>query len=482
MKISINRNNDTPLYIQIKNKIKEKIISGILPTGLKLPPERAVAEDLHVSRNTVVRAYQELIAEGFLVVSSKPKGYFVREVIKPVYETVLHPLANMRRYNYTEKETLFEDIFRRSTAGEYVSFAGINVNYPDTDDFLVNFKELYECDENEANRLKRNICKMLSAKDIFVSEKNIQLVSETTQALGYIMSLYLRDGDTVIVEEPVVAGTVNVFRNKGANVVCVKMNEDGMDLNDLQRLIETYCPRFVYTMPNLHNPTGISMTLEKRLKLLEICGRRNVPIIEENSLGDFRYEGSELPSLYALDKNRIVLYVDTFNLTFLPGINTAFVAGPVETIDMIGRLIVTEQNTIYKISHALLNRFIESGRMDKRKKQLTEFYRNKRDVLSNRLLPLKEQGLSFEKPEGGLYIWCKLPDDVNEKKLFITAGEKGLLYMPGSVFFPYGYSGSGYIRLCFSNVCSKDIDRGVDILKAAMDISRDNFMDWRKKS
>ena len=177
MKISINRNNDTPLYLQIKNKIKEKIISGRLPTGLKLPPERTVAEDLDVSRNTVVRAYQELIAEGFVVVSSKPKGYFAREVIKPVYETVLHPLANMRRYNYTEKEALFEDLFRRSTASEYVSLAGINVNMPDVDDFSVNYRELYECDENEANRLKRNICKLLAVKDIFVSEKNIQLVS-----------------------------------------------------------------------------------------------------------------------------------------------------------------------------------------------------------------------------------------------------------------------------------------------------------------
>lgn len=482
MKISINRNNDTPIYIQIKNSIKEKIISGRLPTGLKLPPERAVAEELDVSRNTVVRAYQELIAEGFVVVSNKPKGYFVREVIKPVYETVLHPLANMRRYNYTEKEALFEDLFRRSTASEYVSLAGINVNMPDLDDFSINCRELYDCDENEANRLKRNICKLLAAKDIFLSEKNIQLVSETTQALGYIMSLYLRDGDTVIVEEPVVAGTVNVLRNKGANVVCVKMNEDGMDLEDLQRLIDTYCPRFIYTMPNLHNPTGITMTLKKRLKLLEICKNKNVPIIEENSLGDFRYEGSELPSLYALDKNRIVLYVDTFNLTFLPGINTAFVAGPAETVEMIGRLIVTEQNTIYKISHALLNRFIESGRMGKRKERLKEHYKSQLNMMYDKLSELKEYGLSFEKPEGGLYIWCKLPEDINEKKLFITAGEKGLLYMPGSVFFPYGYSGSGYIRLCFSNVSEIDIDRSIEILKESMKISRDCFNNWKIKS
>ena len=200
MEITINRNNDTPVYIQIKNSIRQKIISGRLPNGLKLPAERTIAKELGVSRNTVVRAYQELIAEGFVVVSAKPKGYFVREVRKSASERVFHPLANMRRYNYTEKESLFDDIFRRSTTEEYVSLAGINVCLPDPEDFSYSYKEFYDCDENEADRLKRNICRMLASKDIFVSEKNIQLMSETTQALEYIMSLYLRDGDTVIVE------------------------------------------------------------------------------------------------------------------------------------------------------------------------------------------------------------------------------------------------------------------------------------------
>ena len=166
----------------------------------------------------------------------------------------------------------------------------------------------------------------------------------------------------------------------------------------------------------------------------------------------------------------------------MPGINTAFVAGPAETVEMIGRLIVTEQNTIYKISHALLNRFIESGRMEERKERLVKHYKKQRDMMYSRLLSLKEYGLSFEKPEGGLYIWCKLPEDINEKKLFMTSGEKGLLYMPGSVFFPYGYSGSGYIRLCFSNVSEQDIDRSIDILKDSMEISRDCFNNWKIKS
>lgn len=478
MKIAINRNSDTPIYIQIKNAIRQQILSGELPTGFKLPAERQISEELGVSRNTMVCAYQELIAEGLVVVSSKPKGYFVREVGKKVPERVFHPLSKMIQYNYTEKENLFDDLFSQSNSMDLISFAGININVPFEEEIEYSSKDFCKCDERESERLKQNICKLLRKQDIFATEKNVQLVSETTQVLEYIASLYLKEGDSVIVEEPVISDTVNVFRNKGIKVVCVKMNEDGMDLDDLQRLIAAYRPKFIYTMPNFHNPTGTVMSLANRVRLLEISNFSGVPIIEENSLRDFRYEGKELPSLYSLDKNEMVIYIDTFTLTFLPGNNTAFVVGPAEPIKMMGRLIVTSQMTIYKVSHAMLNRFIESGGFERRVKYLQEYCRQKRDHLCKELERLKRKGLSFKVPEGGLCVWCKLPNDVNEKKLFSIAREKGLLYMPGNVFFPYGYSGSGYIRLCFSNVSEEEIVKGVKILSESIELSRSDFERW----
>lgn len=475
MEIVINRNNDTPIYLQIKNEIKEKIIGDELPSGFKLPTERAVASELGVSRNTVVRAYQELMSENLIVVSSKPKGYFVKEPAKQVPVRTFHPLAKMIRYNYTEKENMFQDLYLRSEKPGVVSFAGISVNVADEENVRYSYKDFYRFDGSQTAKLKGNICRLLAKQDIFVNERNIQLVSETNQAIDYIIRLYLREGDSVIVEEPVIADTVNVFRNHGIHVVCVRMNSDGMDLDELEKLIAIYEPKFIHTMPNFHNPTGYVMPVEKRLRLLDISARFGIPIIEDNSLRDFRYEGTEFPTLYSMDKNKLVIYLDTFSLTFLPGISTAFAVGPSETIEMMGRLIASSEVNVYKVGHAMLNEAIENGNFERRVSFLKEYYRQKRDCFANKLEALKDKGLEFEVPQGGLFFWCKLPRDVNEKKLFAISKEKGLLYMPGSVFFPYGYSGSGYIRLCFSNASEEDMGRGIKILAEAIELSRSNF-------
>ena len=122
---------------------------------------------------------------------------------------------------------------------------------------------------------------------MYVSPKNIQLVAETNQALSHIMTLYLEEGDYVIAEEPVVPDNASIFRNKGINLVTVPMEPDGMDLAKLETAIRKYAPKFIYTMPNYHNPTGIVMSLEKRKKLLELAGRYCIPIIEEDSQRDF---------------------------------------------------------------------------------------------------------------------------------------------------------------------------------------------------
>lgn len=472
MQIKINRNNRTPLYIQIKNSIRDMILSDALPYGFKLPSERTLAEEIGVSRNTVVMAYQDLIAEGLVTSSTKPKGYFVKEPINLGERRLFYPLSKMIKYNYTDKENLFDYIFSQSNSDKFISFAGISMDHELSygDSYRDHMFYMYE--EHETERLKKNICNRLRTQNIFVTEKNIQLVSETTQAIRYIIDLYLREGDCVIVEEPVIASTVNIFRNNGIYVACVKMTETGMDLDDLRILIKKYNPKFIYTMPNIHNPTGISMPLNKKVELLKIASQNGIPIIEENSLRDFRYEGSESTSLYAMDSNRSVLYLDTFTLTFTPGIKTAFIIGPVEPIAMMGKMIITNQTTIYNLGHTLLNEALENGTFQKRIEQLQEAYRSKRDILCSALEELRDYGLFFKKPEGGLFVWCKLDKNINEKLLFDISKEKGLLFMPGNVFFPYGYNGDSYLRLCFSNVNNDDIRKGVNILKEALELSK----------
>ena len=189
MEIKLNRNNNTPIYLQIKNAIAQLILSGQLPASFKLPSERSIADDLGVSRTTMVRAYQELIAEGLVIVSAKPKGYFVREAAKKTPMRIFHPLAKMIRYTYTDKENLFDDLFSKSGTLDLISLAGINVNVAEEEDITYHYNDFVSLDDKESFRLKTNIRRILSKHDIFVGEKNIQLVAETTQVLEYISQL-----------------------------------------------------------------------------------------------------------------------------------------------------------------------------------------------------------------------------------------------------------------------------------------------------
>ena len=138
---------------------------------------------------------------------------------------------------------------------------------------------LHTLSRDEGGRTRENICNILSKENMYVNPRNIQLVSETNQALNYLMTLYLEEGDSVIVEEPIVPDNASVFRNKHLNIVTVPMEEDGMKVELLEKLIKQYNPKFIYTMPNYHNPTGITMSLDKRNRLLEIAREYDIPLM-----------------------------------------------------------------------------------------------------------------------------------------------------------------------------------------------------------
>lgn len=275
----------------------------------------------------------------------------------------------------------------------------------------------------------------------------------------------------VIAEEPVVPDNASIFRNKGINLVTVPMEPDGMDLAKLETAIRKYAPKFIYTMPNYHNPTGIVMSLEKRKKLLELAGRYCIPIIEEDSQRDFRYEGNRLPSLYAQDRYRSVIYIDSFTLTFPYGIKTGYIVGPTDLIETLERLIVVDETFVSSLGQYILNEYIERGYYQTHIGHLVKHYAHKRDLLCQCLDGIADKGITYTKPRGGLLLWCDLEERINERRLYHEAESRGLLIMPGFLFYPKGYEGGGHVRLCFSNISDADIERGVQILSEALEHS-----------
>ncbi len=473
MNIKINRNNQTPLYLQIRAAIKNMIVSQELVEGYKLPSERKLAQELGVHRNTVVQAYGELVSEGYLIASRQaPRGYFVKMPdMASSFTNRFFPLEKMMQYSFTDKEKLFLDIFGASNTSDYISFGGIimdkNVAPKEGMDEILSGM-LKGANEDETDRMKRNICKLLSEENMYVSPRNIQVVSETNQALNYLMTLYLREGDSIICEEPIVPDNASLFRNKGLNLVMAPMESDGIDLKKLEVLLKKHDAKFIYTMPNYHNPTGRVMSLEKRKQLLEIARRYGVPIIEEDSQRDFRYTDNKIPSLYSLDKYKSVVYIDSFTLTFPYGIKTGYIVGPYDLVEMLGRLIVVDETFVSNLGQYMLNEYIERGYFAHHVKKLASHYQSKRDLLCRELENIRTLGITYEIPQGGILCWCTLEESISERQLFQTAEKKGLLLMPGFLFYPHGYQGKGHVRLCFSKCSDDEIVNGVKLLGEAI--------------
>lgn len=277
---------------------------------------------------------------------------------------------------------------------------------------------LANASQNEAERMKRNICSLLFQENMYINPKNIQLVSETNQALNHLMTLYLKEGDCVIAEEPSFPTMPASSATRASSWSPFPWRPTAWIWTSWRPPSRKYAPKFIYTMPNYHNPTGIVMSLEKRHRLLEITGKYCIPVIEEDSQRDFRYEGGRLPTLYSLDRYRSVVYLDSFTLTFPYGIKTGYIVGPTDLIDTLGRLIIVDETSVSSMGQYMLNEYIERGYFARHVQRLAARYARKLELLCRGLDRIADKGIHYTRPKGGLLLWCTLDEDINERTLF----------------------------------------------------------------
>ncbi|WP_206458354.1 aminotransferase-like domain-containing protein [Anaerovorax sp. IOR16] len=484
MELTIDRNSYVPVYQQIAIKIKDKILSQELTPGLKLPAERRLAEALNVHRNTVVKAYNVLIAEELVTASrQKPKGYFVgapKEITD--FGKRFFPLEKAFRYEFRRAEKRFNDIYWKSESKNAISFGGIIMDrklspvlkMEHVVERIFNNSEKDHMTEfgRETERLKENICRLLTRQNIYVMPKNVQIMAESNQTISYLISLYLREGDWIVAEEPIVPDNFSIFYNRGINIATVPMEEDGMRMDMLEDAIRKYKPKFIYTQPNFHNPTGITMSLKKRQTLLQLANTYNIPIIEEDYQQEFSYTEKILPSLYALDANKLVIYVYSYTLIFPYMMKIGYAVGPSDFIDMMGYALSVDETIVSGIGQYFLNEYIDSGEYDRHVKVVRSEYSARLNLLCSELDKIADKGITYQKPSGGLLLWCTLPDDINERELCKLAEEKGVLVVPGWVFYENSNRKKGHIRMCFSNVTNDEICRSVILLGEALDECR----------
>lgn len=491
MRISINRKSHTPVYAQIRNDIRRRILKGELVSGFKLPAERTLAAEIGVHRNTVVKAYEELISEDLIKSSISPRGYFVTYNQSADFKksgsfsSRKYPgaLSFMLKEEYLQMDNLFNKLFYDSGVDSpnvpLISMAA-DITSPD----LYPRKQLNQILSEVAAKerfdwfgfsssqglpvLLKSIQHLLEERHIHTSVKEIQIVGETYEALQFAAKIFLSARDTIICEEPISPDMLQVLQSMDLNVITIPMDENGMQTEYLEGLIVKYRPRMIYTIPTFHFPTGTVMSLSRRYELLELSYKYDIPIVEEDCDSVIRYEGVPIPSLKSLDTMGNVIYVNSFIATICPGVRVGYMVAPEKIIHKLSMIMENTRIFVNPLAQYLTSEFINRGYIYDMIESLCDFGRKNRDCLCNALMQHDDINYRFSVPKGGTSLWIHLNEQINPQALLYKAHELGISYMPGELFFPFMNQGENYLRLSFGNVTKREITEGINRLSSAI--------------
>ena len=315
--------------------------------------------------------------------------------------------------------------------------------------------------------LRGEIKEMLKAdKNIGTENDEIIITSGATQIMDLMTKVFCNFGDTVVCETPSFIGSLNCFRSYGCQLAGVPVTADGMDTDALEETLKNSDKvKFIYTIPNFQNPSGATMSLQKRKKLYELAVKYGVMILEDDPYGDTRVTGENLPSIKSMDTEGIVCYAGSFSKVLAPGIRTGYVCAPKEVIAKmtVGKQAADTHSTMF--SQILVDEWLRSTDLPAHLEKIRAIYRRKLNLMCD----LTEEKLGgfveFVRPEGGLFVWCKLPENVKMLDFVGKCVENKLAVVPGTAFAVNAGDAEDCFRMNFSTPSDEQIVKGMDILE-----------------
>ena len=484
MRVVVDKENRIPYYWQIADQLKKQILTGVLTDGAFLPSERVLAESTGVHRNTVIKAYS-ILKDEELIESVHGVGYRVTCGVSPETserkrrETGVN-WNHVIKDEYQDMEKTFDDIFQRFTEENQISFStGMAPAVFDTEKVAADFEAILHDEQKKPFylspyqgdlSLRKCILAFLREKSIRASLGQIQVLSETNQAVDFIVTALLKPGDKVLLEEPVSPDVYRAIALAGCKAVTVPVDENGMICDDLETLIERQKPKFIFVNSSFHDPTGVVMSTERRLKLLDLANRYGVPIVEEDAASELAFDRAVQPmTLKSMDRHDNVIYIYSFSLTFIPGLSLAFVVAPEKLIKSLSYLVSIRMISLDWMSQKLLTAFMSEGRYREKLGLIRELNQKKALLMQSCLDQLKPLGITYEPPKGGVYIWCSLPNRIDSRDVARLCMKRGVSVIPGDVFYPSRNGGYHQLRLNFSFETEERILEGMKIFGAVIE-------------
>ena len=328
--------------------------------------------------------------------------------------------------------------------------------------------------------LKEAIIEYLTKDDIHIGPENIMITTSGQHGLDLVGRLFLDPKDTIVIDLPTFGGALAAFEMENAQYAAKDIEEDGSDVKGLEEGIEECInqknkPKFIYVIPDFQNPSGITMSLEKRLALLSLSKKYGIPLVEDSPYRELRYRGKHLPSIYSLDKNRgNVIGIYTFSKILCPGIRVGFNIGPPEVIEKFSFIKGANILNTPKLNQDICTAFLREYDLGSHFTKAIQYYNEKLHFFLEALeenFP-KDMDILWTKPEGGLFLWITVPEEINTSDLFYKAVEEKVAFVPGEVFYPEGYKRNNAMRINFSYPTKDEIVEGVTRLSSVIKNTR----------
>jgi 2-aminoadipate transaminase len=312
--------------------------------------------------------------------------------------------------------------------------------------------------------VKSCIADVMAAEGMHVDTDEMLVTTGGQQAIDLVCKTLVDPGDVVVAEAPTYPGAIPTFCSYQADVVQIAMDRDGMRTDELEDTLDALehdgrRPKFVYTVPNFHNPAGITMSLERRREVVRIASERQLLVLEDNPYGMLRYEGEPLPTLYSLD-DEFVIYTSTFSKILSPGVRLGWAVAPAPILE---KMQVGKQGSDLcssSISQYFVRAYFDAAPWGDYVASLVEIYRRRRDVMLDALAEHFPREAEWTHPQGGLFIWATMPDYIDTTDLLARALQEKVAFVPGRAAYLDGRGGSS-MRLNFSGVPESAIREGV---------------------
>lgn len=468
--IMLDRDSEEPIYRQLIRHIRLQIESGSLPAGTRLPASRDLARQLHISRISVVNAYAELRAEGYLSAHAGRGTFVSKDSSPPISQTSTAPALDRRESRLPDYS--MRDIMRLARRPGVINFSHgslppefFPVNHlRDAINIVLERDGAQALSYEEAEGygpLRHAVRDYVSALGIQCTSRNVLITGGAQQAIDLGVQALMGEGETLVTGSPTYVGMLDIARARRVHIHSVPCDENGMRIDMLENYLMENTPRLIYTMPSFQNPSGTVMPLHRRRQLLNLANDYHVPVLEDAVYHEFRFDGESLPPLKALDETGMVIHVSAFTKMMLPGMRIGYMIAAERYLERLVRVKQAADISTGGMNQRAIHLMLERGVLAQQLERNNHELKRRRDAAlaaAERFLP---PGTRWGKPEGGLYLWVQLPrPGPTAAELFISAVQMDVAFAIGPIFFSDG-GGTYHLRLNYALQPPDRIEEGI---------------------